>query len=184
MHKYCSRPLAPERQFDPSVAMGRRAIILAIGQQWANGTNLTYYMYGNEKPSWRGADTQKKIVREAFSTWKNLGIGISFTEVQSADDAIIRIGFMRGDGSWSYVGRYNGQIPQDERTMNFGWDLTTDYGMDTALHEIGHAIGLEHEHQNPQAGIKWNEEAVYSSLAAPPNEWDRTTTYNNIIKKL
>ena len=49
----------------------------------------------------------------------------------------------------------NTRSPQ-ERTMNFGWALTTAYGHDTALHEIGHTLGLEHEHQNPNAGISWN----------------------------
>jgi hypothetical protein len=54
----------------------------------------------------------------------------------------------------------------------------------TALHEIGHALGMPHEHQNPFAGIVWNEEAVYASLAAPPNSWPREDTFHNIIRKL
>ena len=51
----------------------------------------------------------------------------------------------------------------NERTMNFGWDLTTSYGHDTALHEIGHTLGFPHEHQNPTAGIVWNEPAVLAA---------------------
>ena len=43
---------------------------------------------------------------------------------------------------------------------------------------------MEHEHQNPFAGIKWHEQAVYDSLAKPPNKWDRATTYHNILEKL
>jgi len=43
---------------------------------------------------------------------------------------------------------------------------------------------MEHEHQNPFAGIKWHEQAVYDSLAAPPNNWDHYTTYHNILEKL
>ena len=45
-------------------------------------------------------------------------------------------------------------------------------------------MGLPHEHQNPNAGIVWDEEAVYASLAKPPNGWDRDTTFHNIIRKI
>jgi hypothetical protein len=43
---------------------------------------------------------------------------------------------------------------------------------------------MEHEHQNPFAGIKWHEQAVYDSLGGPPNNWDHDTTYHNILEKL
>ena len=46
------------------------------------------------------------------------------------------------------------------------------------------AIGMEHEHQNPFAGIVWHEQAVYDSLAKPPNSWDHATTFHNILEKL
>lgn len=52
--------------------------------------------------------------------------------------------------------------------MNIGWDITGD--IDAAVHEIGHSLGLPHEHQNPHAVITWDEEAVHAGLAAPPNE--------------
>jgi hypothetical protein len=68
--------------------------------------------------------------------------------------------------------------------MNFGWRLAGSQGRDTALHEIGHTLGLEHEHQNPFAGIEWDEEAVYASLSQPPNGWDRAKTHWNIIRKI
>ncbi len=101
-------------------------------------------------------------------------------------EAEIRIGFLRGDGSWSYIGRDIITIPkQGERTMNFGWDLTTDpRTVDVPVHEIGHTLGFPHEHQNPFAGIVWNEQAVYSSFQGPPNNWDRDTIFYNILRKL
>ena len=56
-----------------------------------------------------------------------------------------------------------------------------DYGIDVATHEIGHTLGFPHEHQNPNAGIVWDEEAVYKALGGPPNNWSRETTFHNII---
>ena len=56
--------------------------------------------------------------------------------------------------------------------------------IDTAIHEIGHTIGFPHEHQNPFAGIVWDEEAVYAALAQPPNSWDRAKTFHNILSKI
>jgi hypothetical protein len=67
------------------------------------------------------------------------------------------------------VGRDILTVSLNEPTTVYGWDLTSPYGSGTALHELGHVIGMEHEHQNPFARIKWHEQAVYDSLAKPPN---------------
>jgi len=68
--------------------------------------------------------------------------------------------------------------------MNFGWDLTTPYGRDTALHEIGHTLGFPHEHQNPNAGIVWDEDAVLDYFRGPPNNWNDQQINWNILRKL
>ncbi len=111
-----------------------------------------------------------------------MDLGLEFIEVDSRNDAEIRIGFMRGDGAWSYVGRDILGPGRNERTMNLGWDIRGD--IDTAVHEIGHTLGFPHEHQNPNAGIVWNEEKVYAELAGSPNFWPRDKTFHNIIRKL
>ncbi|HSH47035.1 MAG TPA: hypothetical protein VK991_00380, partial [Halomonas sp.] len=67
----------------------------------------------------------------------------------------------------------------------FGWDLTRDpRGVDTPIHEIGHALGFPHEHQNPFSGIVWDEEAVYAYFGGSPNYWSRETTFHNVLRKL
>ncbi|MDJ0718608.1 MAG: M12 family metallopeptidase [Prochloraceae cyanobacterium] len=196
---YCSLPQVREREFDPRVNPNRARLILRNEKKWVNGTILDYYFFDqptdgervfftdgtSEWRTWTTNDAEKDVVRQAFDIWKNLGIGLEFKEVNSRDEAEIRIGFMRGDGAWSYIGTDVLLAGRDERTMNFGWDLTRQAGeIDTAVHEIGHTLGFPHEHQNPNAGIVWDEEAVYAALAAPPNRWDRDTTYRNIIKKI
>ena len=181
----CTVPPAPVRPLGPAVS-DRRAGLIRIGEKkWVNGTVLHYHFL-DEPARWRGADDQKDAVRAAFSEWKGLGLGLAFEEVHDAAEAEIRIGFDHASGSWSYVGRDNVDYATDpaERTMNFGWDLTTPYGRDTALHEIGHALGFSHEHQNPNAGIVWDTEAVIEELSGPPNHWSEEQIEHNILRKL
>jgi len=181
---YCTMPLVKEREFGPEVNPNRVRLIRMNDKKWVNGTKLHYYFF-TDPAEWTTKEAEKNVVRKAFKLWKDVGIGLEFEEVDSVDESEIRIGFRRGDGAWSYIGRDILTIGQDERTMNFGWDLTGHPSeIDTAIHEIGHSLGFPHEHQNPNAGIVWDEEAVYAALAAPPNNWDRQTTFHNIIKKI
>ncbi len=116
---------------------------------------------------------------------RRLESGLSFRRSISSAKPKSASAYSTADGkSESAVGREVLTIPLNEPTTVYGWDLTTPYGSGTALHELGHVLGMEHEHQNPFAGIKWHEQAVYDALAKPPNGWDHDTTYNNILKKL
>jgi len=183
--QFCSLPEVQERDLNHISDGYRLRLISLMAKMWVNGTNLTYYFF-KEPARWRGGGAQEQAVRDAIATWKDLGIGLTFEEVDNAADAMIRIGFDQADGSWSYVGRDCIDIANDhsERTTNYGWDLTTPYGRDTALHELGHVLGFPHEHQNPRAGIVWDEEKVYQSLGGPPNNWSRDKAHWNIIRKI
>ncbi len=178
----CAVPQTPERQFSSDVSLDRAELLRVIATKWVNGTILHYYFF--QGSPWGADSAQMEVVRRAFAAWKNLGIGLDFKEVSSVEEAEIRIGFLRGDGAWSYIGRDVLDQGQSERTMNLGWDLTQPGEIDTAIHEIGHSLGFPHEHQNPNAGIVWDEEAVYAALAKPPNRWSREKTHWNIIRKI
>lgn len=195
-YHYCNvRPGLPVVT-GPHVGGERAAAINTLRDKWLNGTELTYYFYDQPGDGqnvmladgstrfvpWAGPEVQKQAVRKAFKAWADLGLGLRFKEVTAREQAMVRIGFMAGDGSWSYVGRAVREVPAGERTMNIGWDVTQD--LDTAIHEIGHTLGFNHEHQNPFSGIVWDEEKVYAALAAPPNRWSREKTHFNILRKL
>lgn len=183
---FCAEPVVPERPVASNVDPFRLELVRVNEKKWANGTTLRYYFF--QDPPWGSNAVQMQAVRDAFDTWKGLGIGLNFLEVDDRDEAEIRIGFDWRDGSWSYVGRDIIDHPPaanpDARTMNFGWDLTTAHGRDTALHEIGHTLGFPHEHQNPKAGIVWDEQAVLDEFSGPPNNWTESQIRFNILRKL
>lgn len=187
--RYCNFRDAAPRPLPAGVAGERMRLIVMNRSKWVNGTKLRYAFFPStgQFSRWAGTAALKSQVRKAFDAWSNLGIGLSFEEIADRRQAEVRIGFEAGDGHWSYVGRDVLEQGADDRTMNLDPSdgiANGQYGVDVATHEIGHTIGFPHEHQNPNAGIVWNEEAVYAALAAPPNRWDRATTFHNIIRKI
>src|SRR5437763_2425447 len=180
---YCANEPRIVRPLPDAVNPRRAAAILSVGSKWVNKTVLHYCFFKSGHYSVPKA--QADAVRQALETWKRVGIGLEFAEVDQLSEAEVRIGFSQADGSSaSSVGREVLQVPLDEPTTVYGWNLNSAYGRGTALHELGHVFGMEHEHQNPYAGIKWHEQAVYDSLAKPPNSWDHATTFHNILEKL
>jgi len=172
------RPLGADVMANPS----RARAILVSRLKWANGTVLHYCFF--TKGHFAVPKKQADAIRAAFATWKAVGIGLQFKEVSKLSEAEVRIGYSAKDGvSQSSVGRDVLKDKPNEPTTTYGWDLPTDTG-GTALHEIGHVLGMEHEHQNPYAGIKWHDKAVYKNLRGDPNYWKRADIFNNVLEKL
>lgn len=113
-----------------------------------------------------GTSHQRDLVRKYMVEWNGLG-NIKIQEANKKSESDIRVSF-KYDGSWSYVGTDNKFIGNSNPTMNYGWiyDDTKDEEVRRVVtHEFGHAIGLQHEHQHPKAGIKWDSVAVYDYYA-------------------
>jgi hypothetical protein len=153
-----------------------RAALLRAAKWDVSGTVTIRFLEG-------APELQERVKRVALEWTKLANLTFDFRKAGPTD---IRIAFKQGNGSWSYLGKVCRQIPEPEPTMNYGW-LTPQSSDDelrrVVLHEFGHAIGLIHEHQNPQGGIKWNRDAVKADLSGPPNYWNDQQIENNIFMK-
>lgn len=118
-------------------------------------------------------DMVKRIVVERINPLVNL----EFEFIENAREATIRISFDPRDGAYAYVGKTALDIPKPETTMNLGW-----FDVATTIHEFCHALGMVHEHQNPQNGINWAPCKVFK-WAKEDQGWDIETTYENILKR-
>ncbi len=180
--RMCVQPTPRQISLPSGMAPGRELAIRKTKKKWVNGTVLRFAFV--EQPLHPWPSEQKKSVRDGFDKWAELGIGLSFKEVPNPLEAHIRITFDTTDGSWSQVGTDSIAGGSTGPSMNFGWDLLDAWGKATLLHEIGHAMGMSHEHQNPHAGIIWNEALVLTAYAGDPNYWDEPTIRHNILNKL
>lgn len=92
-------------------------------------------------------------VREATQEWKRACPFLTFIELPDNDKSKVdKILFFHGDGSFSKLGRQGGtqKISLDRKNATAG----------TAMHEIGHALGMIHEHcrfpQHISLSIYWD----------------------------
>jgi hypothetical protein len=92
--------------------------------------------------------------------------------------ADIRIDFDPEGGAWSLLGTDSLSEKKEEPTMNFGW-----FDVPTTLHEFCHALGMVHEHSNPNGKpINWAVCHV-TKYMNDTQGWDAETIKENVIEK-
>lgn len=176
-HHFCSCPTAgPVDEADRRRLAGHRAALL-LGAKWVVGSVITVRFL-------EGDPQLRARVQAVAEEWTRLAnLTLDFRDSGPTD---IRIAFIQGNGSWSYIGTQCRQITEPRPTMNYGW-LTPESSEDelrrVVLHEFGHALGLIHEHQNPRRSVQWNRAAVIHDLSGPPNNWSEATIETNMFKR-
>lgn len=110
---------------------------------------------------------------------------LTLTFRKDTNNTAVRISF-KYRGSWSAIGTTcRNRTDLTQPTMNFGW-LRPDSPEETlrrvVLHEFGHALGLIHEHQNPNGHLNWNRDAVIRDLSGPPNNWTLDVIERNMFQ--
>lgn len=103
------------------------------------------------------------IVKDCATEWM-IYANIKFIFVQSNEDAEVRISFDSRGGYWSAIGTDCLKTDKNAATMNFGIGMFYSYDnfRTSILHEFGHMLGLQHEHQNPNGGPAFNIPLVYA----------------------
>jgi hypothetical protein len=135
-----------------------------------------------------GIDARVRVAEVARRWMQSTGLQLDFGPAdnprmcEATGPSNIRVTFV-GLGARSFVGKEAKQVPAGLPTMTLGqMDKTvfTEEEDATILHEFGHAIGFQHEHQSPASvcNDEFNWDFLYKKMAAWG--WNRAKVDHNM----
>jgi hypothetical protein len=171
---------------DPSAqgfSQGTRATFLK-GTRWDLKSTLKIRFMDGSPNLWDRVERDAKI-------WADLtGLTFQFIRPPDTQSAPVRVAFttalgVRPEEFSSSVGTQALQVSQFLPTIKLGFTprVLADQRDTTRLilHEFGHMMGLIHEHQNPDANIQFDRNALLAVFG--PLGWDAGMIDRNIIQR-
>jgi len=157
----------PSNATDSSVRRKKRGIAEHT-KFWAPGRILKILVYKYDDQSF-------ETVKKGATKWlPYINLKFDFLEVDEEDIfnseeflGDIRVDFQPrlNDGGGSKFGTDALTGSPHDASMYLGTNFSSPHYQRTVIHEFGHALGLHHEHQHPDAKIPWDQEKTYSYYA-------------------
>jgi hypothetical protein len=141
----------------------------------------------------------ERVVSIAADWYQDTGVRFDFGPAEArracspAQVSDIRVSFAPGSGHWAYVGTSAKHVAANLPTMNLDAldhaDPISEYERSVIVHEFGHALGFEHEHQSPNSGCQEEFDWDYldATMGWPPEKvrfnmarFDQTTSANEL----
>ncbi len=182
VHFFCSSHPHIQRRRDQDLDehQSKRAVA-DRNTKWKDNTIKWAFLNGGSYGEWNSKN--EKMVQDAWDIWAAEETGLIFEHVNVSDDPSVTIGIgIDGEAKESYS-----LIGTDSRScrpsMVIGEDrFRNDNGvLRTILHEIGHALGLDHEHQSPLRALEYDEEKTKEYFK---DTWSEATTTINILDEV
>lgn len=154
---------------------------------WEAGQTLRVCFLSGDQDSKDFFVATSAIWDKVVSTNFDFGTRPEYSKCSSTGDFHIRVSLNTDGGNWSYVGTDSTRVGQSEPSLHIS--IASPFSINnkrklggTILHELGHALALQHEHQSPESkceeDISWP--VVYDQLSKPPNSWTNDKIDNNL----
>jgi serralysin len=177
--KYVCDELLPEQ--DGTV----RPLAFYRGLRWTPGQTLNVLFVDGDQVEDSVYDAAIQLIQDSWQANSSLRFHFEKGEPNPNLTYHIKVTFLVDKGYNSHIGpnslRFN---PSMNLSRLHTKPLNGREFRRVVVHEFGHALGMMHEHQNPNVDIPWNREAVFADMAKAPNYWTRERTEYNYFRTL